>query len=215
MSLHRFNTAASAIQAVVDRIVAQSPHAVGLTGGRAGAQITEQLVSRWPDGEPLVMWHTDERFLPLGDDDRNDTVALAAVEERDDTLIRVESVLGPDAGVDVSASAADYAARLDRAGVPQMAVLSVGPDGHVASLFPGHRLSTATAATVAPIEDSPKPPASRVTWTLPLLLRCPTLLLVAVGTDKADAVSRVIAGDDSLPATAVYSAGAELYVCTT
>lgn len=208
-----FTSSEAAVTAVVDVLLhTPSLDSVALTGGRAGMQITTQLIARWPNDRPLRLWHSDERFLPLGDDERNDTAALAALETRPPHHIDIESALGPESCASLDECAQDYAQRVDAHGLPQIAVVSIGPDGHVASLFPGHQALAEQRASVIAIADSPKPPPARITWTLPLLLQCPRILLVAVGADKHSAVERVLARDTSLPATALAAAGAELFI---
>ena len=127
-------------------------------------------------------------------------------------VLDVMSVLGPDGAATASAAAADYQARLSSLGLPAVAVLSIGPDGHVASVFPGHELMSDEGCAVRAVHDSPKPPPVRVTWTLPLLASIPQVLLLAAGEDKREAVERVLAGDVSLPATRLLNAGATLFV---
>jgi len=75
----------------------------------------------------------------------------------------------------------------------------MGPDGHTASLFPGHPALDATEAPCVAVRDAPKPPPQRVTLTLPILRRASHTLLLATGTEKRDALARVVSGDDSLP----------------
>lgn len=98
---------------------------------------------------------------------------------------------------DADAFAARFAAELN--GAVDVAVLGVGPDGHIASLFPQHpALGVRDAACVA-VLDSPKPPTSRLTLTLPVLEAAPVTVLLARGADKADVLARAHAGDDTLP----------------
>ena len=61
-----------------------------------------------------------------------------------------------------------------RAGLPQFDVilLGLGPDGHVASLFPNRSQLAATHEWVLPVENSPKPPPERITLSLPVINRC-------------------------------------------
>jgi len=86
-------------------------------------------------------------------------------------------------------------------GALDVALLGMGEDGHVASLFPGHRLLEA-AGVVAHLEDSPKPPPARVTMTLTVLQRPETKRLVlAAGAGKRDALKKLLSKDQALPAT--------------
>jgi 6-phosphogluconolactonase len=80
-----------------------------------------------------------------------------------------------------------------------IALLGMGPDGHTASLFPGHPALAVAKAPVAPVRAAPKPPPERVTLTLPVLRRAAYTLLLATGPEKAAALAGVRAGDRSLP----------------
>jgi 6-phosphogluconolactonase len=79
-------------------------------------------------------------------------------------------------------------------------LLGLGEDGHVASLFPGPS-ALGSSATVVSLTDSPKPPSTRVTMTLPVLAR-PGLerIIVALGAGKREAVMRLMTGDEAIPA---------------
>lgn len=79
-----------------------------------------------------------------------------------------------------------------------VALLGVGPDGHIASLFPGHPALQATGVAVA-VPDGPKPPPQRISLTLPVLEDVDHAVLVALGDEKASVLRRALAGDDSIP----------------
>jgi 6-phosphogluconolactonase len=81
-----------------------------------------------------------------------------------------------------------------------MILLGMGPDGHTASLFPGHPEAESEAAPVIGVRDSPKPPPERISLTMPVLRRARFTLLLVTGSDKADALAKVRAGDTSIPA---------------
>ena len=225
--LRRFERADDLVSAVVDEVLTSDlSHGVALTGGRIGTQVSLAMVDALAAARgdsvsggaaatgPVRLWFSDERFLPLGDADRNDTPVLARVGSDAATadVLDVMSVLGPDGAATASGAAADYQARLASLGLPAVAVLSIGPDGHVASVFPGHALMSDEGCAVRAVHDSPKPPPVRVTWTLPLIASVSQVLLLAAGEDKREAVERVLAGDVSLPATRLLSAGATLFV---
>jgi len=77
-------------------------------------------------------------------------------------------------------------------------VLGIGPDGHVASLFPEHPGLDATGITVA-IKDSPKPPAARVSMTLDVINRSRKVWCIAAGKEKATAVRDAYQQNQAMP----------------
>jgi len=84
-------------------------------------------------------------------------------------------------------------------------LLGMGPDGHTCSLFPGNDGLTEEIEWVIGIENSPKPPANRITLTLPVLNHAHNVAFVCTGASKQDAVHRVLdLKDKSLPATHVH-----------
>lgn len=83
-------------------------------------------------------------------------------------------------------------------------LLGMGPDGHTASLFPGHPLLTDQERWVAFIEDSPKPPPKRITFTLPVINHAAKVAFVATGANKQDILSDVLdKPEDGLPSSRV------------
>jgi 6-phosphogluconolactonase len=80
-----------------------------------------------------------------------------------------------------------------------LVLLGLGPDGHTASLFPGHPEAAAAHAPVIGVRDSPKPPPERITFTLPLIARARYTLLLVTGEGKRDALRRIREGDRELP----------------
>ena len=180
-------------------------HAV-LTGGSmgsamlasAGASPFRDLI----DWRRVHFWWGDERFLPYGDPDRNDTQNRAALLDALPLVAdQVHAVAGPDLVATPQDSARRYAEELARVAgagqqVPEFDVLllGVGPDGHICSLFPGQPALAVVDHPTAAVEGSPKPPPQRVTLTFPALARARHTWFVVSGQDKADAVSRALAG---------------------
>jgi 6-phosphogluconolactonase len=91
-------------------------------------------------------------------------------------------------------------------------LLGCGPDGHTCSLFPGHELLRESDAWVAAIEDSPKPPARRITLTLPVVTHAHKIAFVATGGGKKEILKKILEADDegrNLPCGLVNEGGGE------
>jgi 6-phosphogluconolactonase len=97
---------------------------------------------------------------------------------------------------DPAAAAADYEremrAALGESPKLHLVLLGMGPDGHVCSLFPGHRALDERSRWVTAVGDAPKPPPARITLTLPALALAQTLVVAAFGEAKADAVRQAL-----------------------
>lgn len=174
---------------------------LALTGGTLGTSISEKLVSQWNE-EPehfsgLHVWWGDDRFVPEVSEERNARPVLMRLGE--DSPIHVHQILPSDANVDVEVSARRYNA--DLFGIDMdLTMLGVGPDGHVASLFPGHWDKDEVRGAVAVIH-SPKPPAERVSFSMSKINSSQAVWMVVSGREKHEAVAKIISRDSSIPAT--------------
>ena len=195
---------AAAARLVTALLDAQSqgrePH-VSLTGGSMGSAIIASLAAApgrgAVDWSTVSVWWGDERYLPAGDADRNDTQNDAAGLDRLGLdPARVHRVAGPDTSGSAEASAQEYAAELRASGGGEfdVMILGVGPDGHVASLFPGHPAQLTSGALTVAVHDSPKPPPDRVSLTLECLNRSERVWFLVAGADKAQAVRDGVSG---------------------
>lgn len=209
-------TAARLLLLIMDAQSVRRPVHVVLTGGGLGTRVLVE-VARSPlrdavDWTGVHLWWGDERFLPAGDPDRNETQARAAlIDALPIPAPNVHPVPAADADQirtpeDAAAAYATTLAELapptqqmDDAGPPvpafDLVLLSVGPDGHIASLFPGHDTLEVTDRAVVGVHGSPKPPPDRVSLTYPALEAAAEVWLVVAGADKSDAVGRALAGD--------------------
>jgi 6-phosphogluconolactonase len=201
---------------------------VVLTGGRGAAAIYRALgsspVREAIDWSRVDVWWGDERFLPAGDPDRNETQAREALlDELPLDPARVHPMPasdGPD-GADAEAAAARYAAELAAAAGPGHAtlphfdvlMLGVGEDGHVASVFPEHPVVYETRP-VSAVRGSPKPPPVRTTLTLPAINTAEDVWLMVTGREKAGVVGMALtgAGPVQIPAAGVRGTGRTLWL---
>jgi 6-phosphogluconolactonase len=209
--------AARLVTRLVDSVSARGTASVVLTGGGIGTAVLAELAATPArdaiDWGHLDIWWGDERFAPTGDPDRNETGARAALLDHVDVdPRRVHPMPGPDGpdGDDPEAAAARYAAWLavattheDHGPVPEFDVLmlGIGPEGHVASLFPGMPALYDERPVVA-VRGSPKPPPIRLTLTLPSIQAAREVWILASGAEKADAVAMALsdAGPVQVPA---------------
>ncbi|HEX3929590.1 MAG TPA: 6-phosphogluconolactonase [Nocardioides sp.] len=187
---------------------------VALTGGTIADRIHREVARLGPGSE--VDWSRvdffwgDERFVAADSDDRN---AKQAREAFLDALpidpARVHEIPSTADAESVDAAAADYGqvVRGVGSGGFDVLMLGVGPDGHVASLFPGFPQLRVDDAIAVGVTGSPKPPPERVSLTFAALNRSEAVWFVVSGADKADAVGQALAaeppGVDQIPATGV------------
>lgn len=204
---------AAALEAVVGEAVASRGRAdVSLTGGSLGSGVVGALADRRPDPgvwSAVHLWWGDERFVPAGHADRNDQQARdAGLDRLGVPPDQVHSVPAGDAASALDAAAGAYAEELAAharpgAQVPRFDVmlLGVGPDSHVASLFPGRPELSVTDRSTVPVTDSPKPPPLRVSLTVPALRAAERVWFVVAGGDKSPAVLRghQVADDPDVP----------------
>ncbi len=221
--------ATAAAQRLTERVVAAqassgSAHVV-LTGGGVGIA-TLRALNAGPgreaiDWRAIDLWWGDERFLPYGDPERNDTQAREALLDHVDLdWSRVHPMAtsdGPD-GDDVDAAAERYAAELITAGegsVPAFDVLmlGVGPEGHVASIFPESPASVDQRVAI-PVLHCPKPPPTRISMTYPTLNQAREVWFLAAGAEKASAVAQALSGAQALqlPAAGVHGSDLTLWM---
>lgn len=149
-----------------------------LTGGSAATKLYPLLAASDLDWARVQFFLSDERCVPLDHADSNYRVLREVLPRA--RLEAVRTDLSP------AAAAEDYARRLPAQ--LDLVHLGVGPDGHVASLFPGHALLAERSLRVASLTDSPKPPAARVSFTLPTLTDARETWLLVVGEAKRPVV---------------------------
>ena len=166
---------------------------VVLTGGKTPAEAYRQAARRAPDWSSVDLWWGDERCVPPDDENSNYGMAkrslLDQLERAPRTVHRIKGELGKDQ------AAADYARELDETEL-DLLLLGVGPDGHVASLFP-NAPTLRLRRKVLPAEPGHEPFVDRVTLSLPVLCAADEVLFLLAGEEKADAAARAFAGEPS------------------
>lgn len=175
-----------------DALAERGRFALALTGGSVAATCLPVLASAGIDWTKVELFWGDERAVPPGDPESNFAAARALVER-----VPAERVHRMPADLpDLDAAARDYEARMKSVlGDPpalDFALLGMGPDGHVCSLFPDHPLLDERERFVAAVHDSPKPPRRRLTLTLPALAAARTLAVVVLGAAKAPMVKTAL-----------------------
>lgn len=189
------------LTAVLDAISARGTAHVALTGGTMGSAVVAALADHPAhdavDWSLVHFWWGDERYLPAGDADRNDTQNdEAGLRDLTHGSDRVHRVPGPDEVDSAEEAARRYEEALREHGSQSfdIVLLGVGPDGHIASLFPGHPQQGAAETIAVAVHDSPKPPPTRVTLTAECLSRSREVWFIVSGADKAEAVAKGVAG---------------------
>jgi len=183
------------------------PVSLAVPGGSVAESFFPRLASLDLDWDRVLVFFGDERAV--APDDPASNARLARDLWLDRAPIPLANVHRMRAeGEDLDAAARAYErVLLDVLGDPprlDLALLGMGPDGHVCSLFPGHPALDETERYVLPVLDAPKPPPRRVTLTLLALARARTVVLAAFGAAKAEAVRSAL--DDpasTLPAARV------------
>ncbi len=211
----RFPTREALVDAAADRLLsrlialqsAQGLVNLCLTGGRVANEIYEKFAERSDgsglDPAKLALWWGDERFVETSSPERNALQSLALLARHLQVVPSQTHIMPPkDGQADPDEAAFDYAEELDNT-VFDLCLLGMGPDGHVASIFPNHRSSDPTSLLAIGVIDSPKPPAERISLTFNVLNRSAAIWLFVTGSEKADAASRALAGDRTLPASHV------------
>ncbi len=188
--------AGEAARLVAERLAeqARAGGSIVLTGGSTPRRAYEAAAELEPDWSRVELWWGDERCVPPDDERSNYAMAKAALLDRletQPTAHRMQGELGRDDG------AAEYRYELADVGTFDLVVLGLGPDGHVASLFPAFPTLDVTNRDVVGSEAGHEPFVDRITLTLPRLCATRELLFLVTGEDKADAVSRALAGEPS------------------
>jgi 6-phosphogluconolactonase len=184
---------------------------VALTGGTIADEIHREFARLTPasevDWSRVVVWWGDERFVAPDSADRNAGQARAGfLDAVGVDPANVHEMPSTADAADVAAGAASYSDELREHGSGEFDVvmLGVGPDGHIASLFPGFPQLDSAEVAVG-VTGSPKPPPERISLTFAALNRARSVWFLVSGEGKSGAVARALGGADrhDIPAAGV------------
>ena len=198
-----------------DAYTAQGSASLVLTGGRTGIAVLEQVCASPArdavDWAKVDLYWGDERFLPSGHPDRNETQARRALLDHVPVDPRRVHVMEPSDGRfgdDPEAAAKDYAWILaNRLPDFDVCLLGVGEEGHVASLFPFSSGVRERERKAVAVRDCPKPPPTRISMTLPTIAGSTEVWLMTTGASKASAVSMALTGAEPVRVPAAGARG--------
>jgi 6-phosphogluconolactonase len=192
---HFYSDTASLRRAVVENLIAVADQNIKqrgrfrivLAGGRTPASIYQALHSAATDWSGWHIYFGDERCLPVGDPERNDSMArtcwLDHVPVPETQIHPIPAELGSEVGAGTYEK--DIAA-IDRF---DLVLLGLGEDGHTASLFPGHELGTDPASpAVLAVTNAPKPPPERISLSARRLSSSDRIWFIVTGADKVQAL---------------------------
>ena len=171
------------------------------------------------DWSRVRVWLVDERYVPAGDEDRNDEQAwegfLHAASGVEFVRMPTSDASAPGAGSldEATVAFADTWREIMGEGSFDIALIGMGPDGHICSLFPG-RVDMDEASPILAIRNSPKPPPERITVSMPVMRACGEVWLTTAGTAKADALGQAFAGASplDLPVAGILSPTTRVYL---
>jgi len=206
--LHSFATNDELVKALANYILTAQVEAIAKKGrfsvAISGGSLPKQLSGLIGSNAKWDKWHiyfSDERLVPFDHPDSNYKLVkdefLSKVPIKDSNIHAIDVSLLDD----IDELTDDYEAQLiksfasresARFPVFDLILLGMGPDGHTASLFPGHELLSESSRWVAYIEDSPKPPSKRITLTLPVINHAARVVFVAMGGGKQDVLAKVL-----------------------
>jgi len=199
--------AADALLARLTELLASKPSVhISITGGTVGiltlVKIAEHPNRDSVDWKRVHIWWGDDRFVAPESPDSNALQARDALLSKldvDPALVHEFPKFDPGSSVAIDeqldAAAVDFAASVAALAYPEtgfidfdVTILGMGPDGHIASLFPGHAIP-ATGVSIIAEHNSPKPPPQRLSFTYEAINHSKEIWFVVAGADKAEAVN--------------------------
>ena len=215
--IYRFTDHSVLLDTLVTRIAALAKSCIEqhhsfsfiLAGGDTPRELYRQLRHLATDWQRWHIYFGDERFLPPGDPQRNDT--MAASVWLDHVAIPSAQIHRVPHGDNVSAAAAAYASVLRQAPGFDLALLGLGEDGHTASLFPGHLAALHSRQLAVAVTNAPKPPPQRVSMSPAGLGMAAAVWCIVTGASKKQALQAWLAGTQMPPQSIQPQAGIDIY----
>lgn len=187
--------AAACVEDASEALAGRGACAIALAGGSVATSFLPRLAREPLDWPRIDVFWADERAVPPDDPESNYGLARRLLlEPAGVPAARVHRMEGE--ATDLARAAGAYGAAMEGLlGTPprlDLVLLGVGPDGHVASLFPGHPLLLEASRPVVSLADAPKPPPRRLTLTLPVLTAAAHVVVAAMGRAKADVIRAAV-----------------------
>ena len=209
------------LSTLIDEAGADSRINLAISGGAITTTLLPSLLPHVGevDWSRVRVWLVDERYVPAGDEDRNDDQAwvgfLHAASDVEFIRMPTSDASAPGAGSldEATAAFADTWRELMGEGSFDIALIGMGPDGHICSLFPG-RVDMDEASPILAIRNSPKPPPERITVSMPVMRASGEVWLTTAGAAKADALGQAFAGASplTLPVAGVLAPTTRVYL---
>lgn len=201
------------VRAQKESIEKKGRFTVALSGGSLPKQLKGLINNPGVRWDKWQVFYADERVVPLDHPDSNHRLCATEIFQRVPIPPANIHTLDPAFLDDLEELSDAYEKELirefaqkDSARFPvfDLILLGIGSDGHTCSLFPGHELLVEEDRWVAYLEDSPKPPPKRITFTYPVLNHAARVAFVATGEGKADVLSAILdRPEEGLPASRV------------
>jgi 6-phosphogluconolactonase len=188
---------------VVADLLVQASGDIVVTGGSSPKRAYELAAARRDDWSGVTVWFTDERAVPPDHEHSNFAMVDAAWFSRVATppeVHRMKGELGPEAGAE------DYAAQLGGEPHFDLMLLGLGPDAHIASLFPNKPEKHITDRLVVGVPEAGLEPfVPRISLTFPAINGAARKIFLVTGSNKQEALGRAFgdAPEDSLLASHV------------
>ncbi|KAA1468609.1 6-phosphogluconolactonase [Dentipellis sp. KUC8613] len=208
------------LKAQKEAIEKRGKFTVAISGGSLPKTLTALIDKPGIKWDKWHIFYADERVVPLDHPDSNHKLAHDTLYSHIHNFKATVHTIDPTLLHDLEELSDDYEkalirefAQKDSARFPifDLILLGIGPDGHTGSLFPGHPLLSEDDRWVAEIDDSPKPPAKRITFTFPVINHASRVVFVVTGESKKEVIANILdRPEEGLPAARVRPAPGQL-----